>query len=333
MRQPTTPLVFFCALLLLVLASAAWAVEFGLPLACPEQDCVIQNYFDHDPGPGWMDYNCGSLSYDGHNGTDFRVSKAEMEAGVPVYAAAPGRVVATRDGMDDVLMDDAPPGYIKGREAGNGVRIDHGDGWVTQYSHLKKGSILVKRGQVVDQGQQLGLIGLSGATTFPHVEFMVHYNGEAVGPFTGPGGKTGCGLGMHPLWSPAALERLDYHGGGLLAHGFSDRLPDINARFDWGAAQAEIGADAPMMVYWLALYGVRKGDRLSVRITSPGGGVFADETFTIEKSQAQRVQYLGKKRSGGPWASGLYEAHCTLTRNAQGRTEVVAEGAAQVRVP
>lgn len=332
MRQPTTLLVFW-ALLSMILASTAWAVEFDLPLDCPQEPCLIQNYYDHDPGPGWMDYSCGSLSYDGHNGTDFRVSYEDMEEGVPVYAAAPGRVVATRDGMDDVSMNQAPPGYIKGREAGNGVRIDHGDGWVTQYSHLKKGSILVKKGQVVDQGQQIGLIGLSGATTFPHVEFMVHYNNQAVGPFTGPEGKKGCGLGAHPLWSAAALEHLAYHGGGLLEHGFSDALPDLKVGFHWGDVKAEIGPEAPMLVYWLALYGVKKGDRLTVRITNPDGSLFGEKTDILERTQAQRIQYLGKKRSDGPWPSGLYVAHCILTRGAGGQAEVLADAVAQVRVP
>ena len=73
----------------LALAGPAAALELSAPLDCP--DCYIQSYVDRDPGPGAADYTCGALSYDGHNGTDFRTATiAEMREGVPVIAAAPG---------------------------------------------------------------------------------------------------------------------------------------------------------------------------------------------------------------------------------------------------
>ena len=46
--------------------------SFNLPVACtPGMDCWIVNYFDHNPGPGMLDYACGQLSYDSHGGTDY----------------------------------------------------------------------------------------------------------------------------------------------------------------------------------------------------------------------------------------------------------------------
>ena len=330
--RPTPCFILFWLLFVLIVAPCAWGMDFGLPLECPEQNCVIQNYYDHDPGPGWMDYACGSLSYDGHNGTDFRVSYADMLAGVPVYAAAPGRVVALRDGMDDIALNKLPPGAIKGREAGNGVRIDHGDGWITQYSHLKKGSIKVSRGQVVQAGQLLGMVGLSGSTSFPHVEFLVDYNGRAVGPFVGLEGKTGCGLGKDPLWTDQALERLAYSGAGVLEHGFSDQIPDITAGFDWGPIKAELRADSPNLIYWVALYGVRKGDLLEVRILNPDGSVFYEGGHRLEKTQAQRIEYMGKKLSGSAWPKGAYQARCTLTRGAGAQARVVVDVEAEVLI-
>ena len=42
-------------------AKEAGAIESSLPIDCtPGQDCVVQNYVDQDPGPGWQDYRCGS---------------------------------------------------------------------------------------------------------------------------------------------------------------------------------------------------------------------------------------------------------------------------------
>ena len=62
---------------------------FGLPVDCAMGSvCSIQNYIDHDSGPGWLDHACGPLSYDGHRGIDFRVpTLIEMRRGVPVVAA------------------------------------------------------------------------------------------------------------------------------------------------------------------------------------------------------------------------------------------------------
>src|SRR5262249_35663984 len=58
----------------LLLATTATAFELGLPIDCEVgRSCVIQNYVDHDPSPNARDYQCGTLTYDGHNGTDFRL--------------------------------------------------------------------------------------------------------------------------------------------------------------------------------------------------------------------------------------------------------------------
>ena len=114
-----------------------------LPVACDFVDeCSIQKYFDHDPGPGRLDYACGRLSKDGDTGTDFRLRNyPAMYAGVSVLAAADGVVRAVRDGMDDISVREIGHEAIMGREAGNAVVLNHGNGWETQYSHLKHGSI------------------------------------------------------------------------------------------------------------------------------------------------------------------------------------------------
>ena len=129
--------------------------ELGLPLACQlGQDCFIQQYVDTQEGPGAQDYTCGPLSYDGHKGTDIRVRDLPaMEAGVPVLAAAAGVVKGIRDGEPDIRVSERGLDQVKGKEAGNGVVIDHGNGWETQYSHLKQRSVRVKLGDRVEAGQ------------------------------------------------------------------------------------------------------------------------------------------------------------------------------------
>ena len=87
-------------------ALAAEPFRIGLPVECAFGSiCSVQNYVDLDPGPGRLDPGCGRLSYDGHDGTDFRVRDLiAMEEGVRVVAAADGVVKATRDGMADVSV-------------------------------------------------------------------------------------------------------------------------------------------------------------------------------------------------------------------------------------
>lgn len=94
-----------------------------------------------------------------HEGIDF-----EVDSGTPVEAAAGG--VVTFAGPH--------PQY------GNLVEIDHGNGLSTRYAHMSK--ILVKKGDIVLRGRELGLSGATGRATGPHLHFEVRYKGVAVNP-------------------------------------------------------------------------------------------------------------------------------------------------------
>ncbi|MFN3721578.1 MAG: M23 family metallopeptidase [Paracoccaceae bacterium] len=191
-------------ILFLALAPAqAGAFSLQIPLDCTLNDtCHIQQYMDRDPGPGHTDFACGPLSYDGHSGTDFALpTLSAMQKGVTVLAAAAGIVKGVRNSMPDLSIraPDAPP--LQGRDCGNGLVIDHGNGWETQYCHMANGSLLVKPDQPVAAGQPLGLVGLSGNTEFPHLHLSVRHNGNPVDPFD-PDGTQTCGTGPDvSLWA------------------------------------------------------------------------------------------------------------------------------------
>lgn len=74
--------------------------------------------------------------------------------------------------------------YAGWSSTGHGYRviINHGNGLETSYSHTKKGSITVKVGQRVTQGQVIARVGQTGNTTGPHLHFEVHVNGRRVNP-------------------------------------------------------------------------------------------------------------------------------------------------------
>lgn len=63
---------------------------------------------------------------------------------------------------------------------GNIVQIDHGNGVVTQYSHLSK--VGVRKGQKVSRGQEVARSGNTGVSTGPHLDFKMMINGEPVDP-------------------------------------------------------------------------------------------------------------------------------------------------------
>jgi len=63
---------------------------------------------------------------------------------------------------------------------GNRVEVDHGNGFVTTYSHLS--AINTKVGEKVSVGQKLGVLGTTGRSTGIHLHFEVIYNGIKINP-------------------------------------------------------------------------------------------------------------------------------------------------------
>ncbi len=101
-----------------------------------------------------------------HGGLDIVLGYGSS-AGIPVVASASGTVVVANSGW---------------RGYGHTVVIDHGNGIRTRYAHMYPGSITVRVGQKVYQGQQIGRIGSTGNSTGPHLHFEVLVNGYKVNP-------------------------------------------------------------------------------------------------------------------------------------------------------
>ena len=304
-----------CSMFSVSLYTFLYAFELELPIGCkPGENCFIQNYFDKAPEPGAKDYTCGFLSYDGHKGTDFRISWSAMQKGVAVKAAASGRVKAIRNNMQDINVRAIGFDAIKGKEAGNGVVIEHEDVWETQYSHLKQGSIRVKAGDKVKAGQILGMVGLSGKTEFPHLDIQVRLRGKAVCPFAGLTDSAGCGIKEKPLWDTDVLKTLTYVATGIIAKGFSSAVPDMDSALKGEYSSKNFSKNSPALVFWIAVFGVQQGDEEALQIIDPDGKIFAEYHGIIEKNQAQRFRFVGKKLKGKAWVKGEYTGIYKLIR-------------------
>ncbi|MDF1793796.1 MAG: M23 family metallopeptidase [Thalassobaculaceae bacterium] len=289
-------------------AAAAPPITLSLPIACePGIDCWIVNYVDVDPSDSRQDYRCGQMSYDGHKGTDIGLAnESRIDEAVPVLAAAAGTVVGTRDGEPDAGAGGIEQARAAGKECGNGVRIDHGDGWATQYCHMRKDSVLVTQGQAVEVGQTLGAVGLSGMTQFPHVHLSVVHNGEVVDPFRGVAGGETCGLGTQPLWDAATLRDLTaLQAPVLLDAAFFDAVPDNKLAAAGKAVRTTLAPDAGAVVVWFRAAGVAPGDTGEVMITAPDGSVVIDETVAFDRHQAEVFRAFGIRNSTSRFPDGL----------------------------
>lgn len=106
---------------------------------------------------GWRNVSVNGNRY--HGGLDIAANM-----GTPVVAARSG--VVTRAGWWGSY--------------GNVVVLDHGDGTETRYAHLS--AVTVRVGQGLRQGDVLGRVGSTGASTGPHLHFEVRFDGRAVDP-------------------------------------------------------------------------------------------------------------------------------------------------------
>jgi murein DD-endopeptidase MepM/ murein hydrolase activator NlpD len=124
---------------------------YSLPFAPGERYAILQGFnssFSHNGSLAWaMDW--------------------DVPEGTPVHAARGGVVIATEDrntiGAPDRKL------FTKA----NYVLIQHEDGTVGEYYHLKPAGVAVKAGQTVAEGELIGYSGNTGFSTQPHLHFHV----------------------------------------------------------------------------------------------------------------------------------------------------------------
>lgn len=298
--------------------NALAAPQLGFPLACTlAKDCWIVNYTDVDPNKDVaVDFKCRTRTYENHKGTDFAIADwLIMQQGVDVLAAANGSVLRLRDGSADRLLPAKERLQLlqANKGCGNGVFIDHGGGWQTNYCHLKKGSIQVVKGEKVSAGQKIGEVGHSGYTEFPHLHIGVVFNSQTIDPFTGLSNVDGCnGMGK-PLWRVGLS--LNYEPVSIYATGFKDGVPDFaTIKKDLGSSTT-LSPGVPALTFWIAVFGVAQHDHIYMEIRDPRGRIFAQREITQPKDRARQFYFVGKRTRNQKLIKGSYIGSVTLSRD------------------
>ncbi len=128
-------------------AKAFWTSPFAFPVA----DATVTDPYGYSRDTGTVTVT--------HKGTDFHAPE-----GTPVLAANRGVVRLVQEG----------------RNYGKTIIVDHGLGLMTFYMHLSK--IYVNQGELVQQGQVIGLSGQTGYAEGPHLHFTVRMNEISIDP-------------------------------------------------------------------------------------------------------------------------------------------------------
>jgi hypothetical protein len=239
------------------------------------EEWTIEHYVDWD-NTGFKDHNCGSKSYDGHQGTDFSIrSFKQMDEGVKVYAAASGRVTFTKDGE----FDRETAGDVT-KLLGNYIGIKHPNKYYTYYGHLRKNSISVAEGDSVTVGDVIGYVGSSGNSSDPHLHFEIWYDSlYVVDPFSGTCGNPSS-LFIDPamydtsfkVWESGLLLKSD-----LTVNNLRERIVTIEKPYTMAPSSDS------SLYFWAHLLGMRKGKELSLTWYTPNASEWFNYTITIEQ--------------------------------------------------
>ncbi|MBV9988276.1 MAG: M23 family metallopeptidase [Chitinophagaceae bacterium] len=126
---------------------------YDLPFGRGVQSRVVQGYN-------------GTFSHQGENAIDFN-----MPEGTEVHAARGGLVIAVVQQFTESCWSDAC------KKMANYILIMHSDGSIADYSHLLFNGARVSVGDMVEQGQLIGLSGNTGYTRGPHLHFDCYLPG------------------------------------------------------------------------------------------------------------------------------------------------------------
>jgi hypothetical protein len=294
-------------------ADSRSGVVLGLPVNCRLGDeCFVQQMPDMDPSQGVVDPLCGRASYEGHDGWDIRLRSLKDIGRVAVVSVADGTVLRVRDGVADRIFDRSQDrNLLGGKECGNGVVIEHANGIVSQYCHLKQGSVAVHPGTRIGKGERLGLIGASGLAEFPHVHLSIRRDGITVEPLTGRSLRSGaeaCGDTTGGLFEPSVERLLSNSPTAIMDIGLAKAPPELpNLVRDGGPPLVKLSEP---IIAWVWAINVEQGSFFRIRLLDSDGTPMVNvQTRALEGRKANYLAYVGGKNDA---RAGVYDLRVEL---------------------
>lgn len=245
----------------------------------------ISNFVDLNPAfPNQLlDWNCGARSYDladgyNHAGIDFFLWPFPWnmmdQQQVDIVAAAPGTIIGKQDGFDD---RSCPNNYS---DDWNAVYIQHADGTVAWYGHMKKLSQTAKPvGATVAAGEFLGKVGSSGFSSGPHLHFENHsaLTGYTIlEPYQGACQVSASLWAQQSPYYDSAINKISTHSAPPEYHGTNcpnpiDETPNLADNFLAGSTP-----------YFVAYYRDQRAAQLTAfQILRPDNSVFQSWNFRM----------------------------------------------------
>ncbi len=275
------------------------SLSWPLKTAASFTDCsyyFIGAYVDQNSASGvFKDWNCGKRSYDGHGGTDigiwpFPFNKVDSNS-ILVIAAAAGTIIDKHDGE----FDRNCVGVGSGLSA-NYIIIQHADGSLALYWHMKKNSITSKTiGQTVVVGEKIGVVASSGSSSGPHLHFEVWSGNTAstrIDPYYGT-----CNLLNASSWwtsqklaSEPAILKASVH--------ITDYIPKACPKSDttnestfYTMPFSGPGMPTDYAKFFIFLRDVSTGSSVDMKILNPNGTTYSSWNYTF--TNAFNVCYAG----------------------------------------
>lgn len=236
----------------------------------------ISGFVDHDEAfPDWLsDYNCGTRTYDtdagyNHKGIDvfswpYPWMKMDNDE-VQIIAAEPGVIIGKSDGNFDRNCSSASGNW-------NAVYVEHADGSVAWYGHLKKNSLTPKLvGESVQSGEYLGIMGSSGRSTGPHLHLEVYDSaGGLIDPSSGACNKLNVDSwwnSQRPYYEPTINMVATHDAPPVLDNGCGvTETPNFQTTF-------QAGERAYFALY---LRDQQAGQQIDMKIIQPDGKVWRE---------------------------------------------------------
>jgi hypothetical protein len=190
---------------------------------------------------------------------------------------------------------------------------------------------MVRAGQGVMTGTQLGLVGYSGRAQFAHAHLSVRRNGVVVDPFLGMSAQGVCQAQQsaltNSLWAPEIQAALAYSDAAVIEAGFAGAPVTPEAAEAGPTLPPEANSEA--LVFYIRLINLRAGDAMRLVVTGPGDFEASQSIPPLEREKAHYVAFVGKKRRGDRWPPGQYAGKAEILRGGK----VIAGPEALLKIP